>query len=186
MLQDVMFRLLNTVASFLVSLSFCHGYSRVILTSIVTITITICTFSVPFHEKVQLVLYVSLSVNGVPITSDHEKSGPTGNNRSQGIVVTTSENQGVKGGVQDKGLKAAISPFENNTTVDLDNMDNNEFIISDPKRRRKAHDVVSPNENMMFGPNEKEIVMEDSIQNEQQNQKNLLLAGTALQSRPSS
>ncbi|KAK1377230.1 hypothetical protein POM88_033423 [Heracleum sosnowskyi] len=101
-------------------------------------------------------------------------------------MVTTSENQGVKGGVQDKGLKAAISPFENNTTVDLDNMDNNEFIISDPKRRRKAHDVVSPNENMMFGPNEKEIVMEDSIQNEQQNQKNLLLAGTALQSRPSS
>lgn len=101
-------------------------------------------------------------------------------------MVTTRENQGVKGGVQDKVLKAAISYFQNNTNVNLDNTDNNEVIISDPKRRRKGQDMVNPNENMILDPTEEEIVMEDSLQNEQQNQKNLLLAGTALQSRPSS
>lgn len=125
----------------------------------------------------------SQPVKVAAVSVTHTKSGITGNNRSQGIPLTNSENYGVKGGIQDKSAQAGISHSENNTTVNLENMDNNEIVFTDPKRRRRAQDGKSPMEDVLFSPQEEEVVMEDNTQTMQQNQKNEILAGTASQSR---
>lgn len=128
----------------------------------------------------------SMAVKVATVTSDHDKSGILETNRSQGIVLTTCTNQGGKVGIQDKAMKAGTTLSKNNTTGNMDNVDNNEVIFTDPKRSRMAHVDNSPTEDLLSSPQDAEIEMEDNIQIEQQNQKNLFLAGTALQARLSS
>ncbi|KAK1373989.1 hypothetical protein POM88_030182 [Heracleum sosnowskyi] len=114
----------------------------------------------------------------------NEKSGIDTETRSHGSLATVSENQGVKGGVHDNSQNSVVLFKENKSIAYESNKDINEIIFTDPKRRRVDQDITSPYEDMVNSPREED--MDDSTQKEQLNQKNLYLAGTALQSCHSS
>lgn len=115
--------------------------------------------------------------------SDTVKSGIDTHIRSQGILPTRNEFQGEIEGVQDQSSKQLAIYAESNV-IDGNKKDNNEIIFTDPKRRRLAHENTSPNGDKAAVTREEDMV--DEVQEEQTNQKNLLLAGTASQSRHSS
>ncbi|KAL8089958.1 hypothetical protein AgCh_039427 [Apium graveolens] len=108
-------------------------------------------------------------------TDAHVKSGDDENNRPRGRL-TNNENQRTKKGIHDKAMKAVISPFKIYTAVNMGNMDNNEIIFTDPKRRRTTQDGKSPVENMLTSPQEEENEMKDNIQTKQQNCKAYVIA----------
>lgn len=74
-------------------------------------------------------------------------------------------------GLQDKSKNQFQLFQESVSTMTEENIegDNIEIIVSDPKRRRKAHETTSPDEEMNQSPD---------VENE--NQKNLLMAGAAM------
>ncbi|KAK1391384.1 hypothetical protein POM88_010440 [Heracleum sosnowskyi] len=88
--------------------------------------------------------------------------------------VTISENQGVRQVTQTDSQKLAIS--QENKSIDIEkNIDNNELFYMDPKRRRVDHEVIGPDEIMTNSPQTE--IMNDVVHEEQQNQKNVQMAG---------
>lgn len=110
----------------------------------------------------------SNAVKVAPANRDNAESGIGVENRSQIIVLTDSVNQGVRDGIHGKSHQLAIFPREKSA--------------ESLKRRRTAQDEKSPEVNMISSPHVEEM---EGVTNTEQNQKNLLLAGTALQSRQS-
>lgn len=123
------------------------------------------------------------SVNVAIEISDGENSGAVTTDKSLGGSISIPDKLGVSGGKQDINQNnSLVSP--NSIIMTNNNKDINEIIVTDPKRRRVAQDNKSPAEDLNNNPQEQDMV--DSTTVEQQNQKNLYLAGTALQSRHSS
>lgn len=103
------------------------------------------------------------------VIRDDGKSGIDTETRSHEILATISENQGTTGGIHDKSQKSVTFSQETKSLENENNNDINEIIFTDPKRRRVAHDTRSSYEDMVSNPQEED--MDDSIQEEQLNQK---------------
>lgn len=112
-----------------------------------------------------------------------EKSGKQTNTEVRGNLPTDSEFLGVKGA--DPIISQQSTPFSKTVhSSETDNSnDNHEISFSDPKRRRMGQETDTPDEDMITSPTEES--MSDISRSLNQNQKNLYLAGTAAQSRPS-
>ncbi|KAK1378352.1 hypothetical protein POM88_025096 [Heracleum sosnowskyi] len=103
---------------------------------------------------------------------------------SEEMVITESRSSGAKSGHQGNPHKSSPLYQESSYIEGENNNDNSEILLTDPKRRRVANSVRSPENNIVSSP--REVDMNDSPQEEQQNQKNLILTGTALHARQSS
>lgn len=126
----------------------------------------------------------STAVNAATDNSKCRNSGSDLRTKIEGKVPAVGENQGIIAGLQDRSQQLVIFHNDSNSVGNLNSLDNNDIIVNDPKRRRTAQDNASPDEVMFNSPNGEN--MQDILQNEQLNQKNLIMAGTAMQSRHSS
>lgn len=74
--------------------------------------------------------------------------------------------------------------YQDNIIADENIIGYTEILITDLKMRRLAHETIGPSEKIIESPQEEDMI--EAAYEDPVNQKNLLLAGTALQARHSS